>query len=859
MLDATQPLDLLDRIGEGVFALDPDWRFAYLNRQAERVLTRLSGTPSTDLLGTVIWDRPALADSSLGRALHRAHVEQTAVVHEVPDAGTRGSVEVRAYPSDDGLTVLLRENPLAGHTAQILDGMSEAFLGCDHEWRVTHMNTRADAYLAPHGLGRAKILGQTIWHALPALAGTRLQAEAFRAHAQGTEVELEEFFALANRWFSVRIAPTSNGLVCYARELPDRTRAEHALLASEERFRNLVESIDDVVFRLDRDQRCVDAFGRWLEREGFDPATLIGRTTREIVGPEEAPLHERANLSALAGETVTYEWTLRSRSGIRHMQTTLSPLHGPYGEVTGIVGVGRDISQRVEVGRELQRWARIFEHAGWGVAIVSATDGSIETVNPAFASMHGWSVEDLRGKPMSELSPPGRDEFPRMNPLFDARGHQIWETERLRRNGMVFPALIDATAVKDADGQVTYYAVNVQDLTERRRAEEQVRQAQKMEAVGRLAGGVAHDFNNMMMIIMGFSDFLLTTLERDDPRWADADEIRKAAERAMHLTRQLLGFGRQQLVARHVLSLNEVVSGMERMLRPLLGEDIRLVTSLSVGLGGVEADYGQLEQVLMNLALNARDAMRSGGRLSIETLDVDLPEGYAYRHIGIDIPPGPYVMLVLSDTGHGMTPEVKARLFEPFFTTKPTTQNTGLGLATVYGIVAQSGGYIWVDSEPDKGTAFKICFPRVEAEDSMSETPAQPAGPTGGSETILLVEDEVTVRTVAARVLQNQGYRVLASSNGQEALALLEEVEGKVDLVLTDVVMPDMGGLELAARLQGRWSGLKVVYMSGYAEGDKLRPAVEDYGRSFLQKPFSAESLTLKVREVLDAGVRQQP
>jgi signal transduction histidine kinase len=443
-----------------------------------------------------------------------------------------------------------------------------------------------------------------------------------------------------------------------------------------------------------------------------------------------------------------------------------------------------------------------------------------------------------------------------MNPLYDARGHQIWETERVHRNGMVFPALIDATAVKDEQGQVIYYAVNVQDLTERRRAEEQIRQAQKMEAVGRLAGGVAHDFNNMMMIIMGFSDFLLTTLERSDPRWADADEIRKAAERAMHLTRQLLGFGRQQLVARHVLSLNDVVSGMERMLRPLLGEDIRLITRLSVGLGGVEADYGQMEQVVMNLALNARDAMRGGGGLTIETLDVDLPEGYAYRHVGIDIPPGPYVMLIVSDTGHGMAPEVKARLFEPFFTTKPTTQNTGLGLATVYGIVVQSAGYIWVDSEPEKGTTFKICFPRVEPEDALVQQSIPLAGPTRGSETILLVEDEEAVRSVAARVLLNQGYTILQACNGAEALTVLERLGGSVDLILTDVVMPDMGGLELTARLRDRWPELKVVYMSGYAEGDKLQPGIQDSARSFLQKPFSAESLMLKVREVLDAGVR---
>ena len=856
MLDAAQPLELLDRIGEGIFALDPDWRFAYLNRQAERVLSRLSGTPSTDLLGTVIWDRPALADSSLGRALHRAHVEQTAVVHEVPDLGTRGSVEVRAYPSEDGLTVLLRENPLAGNTAQILDGMDEAFIGCDHEWRITYMNARADAHLAPYGLGRTKLLGQNVWHALPGLAGTRIQAEAFRAHAQGSTVELEEVFATVGRKFTMRIAPTRDGMVCYAREHAEGTNTEHALLASEERFRHLVESIDDVVFRLDRDQRCVDAFGRWLEREGFDPASLIGKTTREILGEEDAALHERANLSALGGETVTYEWTLRSRNGICHMQTTLSPLHGPYGEITGIVGVGRDISQRVEVGREVQRWARIFEHAGWGVAIVSADGGTIETVNPAFASMHGWTVDELRGKPMSDLAAAGRPEFPRMNPLFDERGHQIWETERLRRNGLVFPALIDATAVKDADGRVIYYAVNVQDLTERRRAEEQVRQAQKMEAVGRLADGVAHDFNNMMMIIMGFSEFLLTTLERDDPRWADADEIRKAAERAMHLTRQLLGFGRQQLVARHVLSLNEVVSGMERMLRPLLGEDIRLVTTLSVGLGGVEADYGQLEQVVMNLALNARDAMRGGGRLTIETLDVDLPEGYAYRHVGIDIPAGPYVMLVVSDTGHGMTPDVKARLFEPFFTTKPATQNTGLGLATVYGIVVQSGGYIWVDSEPEMGTAFKICFPRVDPEDAGTPPAAHTAATRGGSETILLVEDENTVRNVAARVLLNQGYAVHGACDGKEALELLDKLEGKVDLVLTDVVMPDMGGIELANLIAQKWPGLKLAYMSGYAEGDKLQSGVPDFERSFLPKPFSAESLMLKVRELLDAEVK---
>jgi two-component system cell cycle sensor histidine kinase/response regulator CckA len=351
---------------------------------------------------------------------------------------------------------------------------------------------------------------------------------------------------------------------------------------------------------------------------------------------------------------------------------------------------------------------------------------------------------------------------------------------------------------------------------------------------------------------MGFSDFLLTNLERTDPRWADADEIRKAAERAMHLTRQLLGFGRQQLVARHVLSLNEVVSGMDRMLRPLLGEDIRLVTRLSADLGGVEADYGQMEQVVMNLALNARDAMRDGGRLTIETLDVDLPEGYAYRHVGIDIPPGAYVMLVVSDTGHGMTSEVKARLFEPFFTTKPATQNTGLGLATVYGIVVQSGGYIWVDSEPELGTTFKICLPRVEAGDEPTAKPAPSTASGRGSERILLVEDEDSVRSVAARVLLNQGYTVIQARNGEEALDLVTELGKDIDLILTDVVMPDMGGPALAKKLKAQRPDLKLVYMSGYSESDKLQPGIGGFDGPFLQKPFSAESLVMKVREVLD-------
>jgi CheY-like chemotaxis protein len=310
------------------------------------------------------------------------------------------------------------------------------------------------------------------------------------------------------------------------------------------------------------------------------------------------------------------------------------------------------------------------------------------------------------------------------------------------------------------------------------------------------------------------------------------------------------------VVARQVLSLNDVVTGMERMLRPLLGEDMSLVTGLADQLGGIEADYGQMEQVVMNLALNARDAMSSGGRLSIETHNVEFPEDYAYQHLGIPIPGGSYVMLVVSDTGHGMTSEVKSHLFEPFFTTKPTTQNTGLGLATVYGIVAQSGGYIWVESDAGAGATFKVCFPRVLSEDLEGDVAGPAAAPSGGTETILLVEDEEAVRMVASRVLSEQGYQVLEAANGREALAVAQEAGTDIDLVLTDMIMPEMGGQELAVRMEEALPGVRMMYMSGYSEADKLQRGIRELGEPFLQKPFTTENLVAGVRHALDRARR---
>jgi two-component system cell cycle sensor histidine kinase/response regulator CckA len=396
------------------------------------------------------------------------------------------------------------------------------------------------------------------------------------------------------------------------------------------------------------------------------------------------------------------------------------------------------------------------------------------------------------------------------------------------------------------------------DITQRKSLEAQLLQAQKMEAVGRLAGGVAHDFNNLLTVILGSAELLLDSLGRNHPEREEAEEIRKAALRAADLTRQLLAFSRQQILAPQVLDLNEVVANMDKMLRRVIREDIDLRTVPSRDLRAVRADRGQLEQVVMNLAANARDAMPTGGKLTIETANVELDEAYARAHATAK--PGSYVMLAVSDTGVGMDAETRARLFEPFFTTKPKGKGTGLGLATVYGIVKQSGGYIWVYSEPGRGTTFKIYLPRVE--DAAVPSGSTPAAPPSlrGSETILLVEDQEEVRRLTHRVLEARGYTLLVAASGIEALRVAEAHPGPIHLLVTDVIMPAMSGREVGLLLAPARPETKVLYVSGYADESIVHHGVLEPGIAFLQKPFTAEALARKVREVLDtprASARQ--
>jgi len=424
-----------------------------------------------------------------------------------------------------------------------------------------------------------------------------------------------------------------------------------------------------------------------------------------------------------------------------------------------------------------------------------------------------------------------------------------YESQGRRKDGSSIWLIENVSLIRDEDGEEILLGT-VFDMTERRRLEEQLLQSQKMEAVGRLAGGIAHDFNNLLTAIAGYSALLIEQLPENDPRRESAEEIREAGRRAAGLTQQLLAFSRRQVLEPRVLDLNAVIASMEKMLRRVIGEDVELTTALDSGLWRTLADPGQIEQAIVNLVVNARDAMPRGGRLTLETGNVTLDEQFASAYATVH--PGPHVMLAVSDTGVGIEASLQARLFEPFFTTKERGKGTGLGLSTTYGIVKQSGGSIWVYSEPGHGTTFKIYLPRCDEPLDARAAPAPPAKPRPGSETVLLVEDEPEVRRLVEKLLRMEGYAVLSAGSPAEALAAAKAVRHEIAILVTDVIMPGMNGQELARVLAADLPAMRVLYMSGYTDAAIAHQGILPPGTAFLSKPFTPDALARKIREVLD-------
>ena len=642
------------------------------------------------------------------------------------------------------------------------------------------------------------------------------------------------------------------------RDISERKRAEDALRETEERFHTLFENAGDAIL-ITQNDRIIECNARALEVFGC-PARdqILGRHPYEFspqFQPNGRDSHEFAAekvAAALAGREQCFEWTHTKLDGTLFFAEVSLNTVG-LGSTVLLQGLVRDITERKRAEEAQQRLVTAVEQAAETIVITDPT-GAILYANPAFEKTTGFTCAEALGQNPRILKSGTQDaEFYRNMWAMLVAG-QVWSGRFInkRKDGTLYEEEANISPVRDTTGKIINYGAVKRDITREVALEEQYRQAQKMESIGRLAGGVAHDFNNLLTVINGYSQMLLSNVKAGDPLRDSLEEIRKAGERAAGLTRQLLAFSRKQVLEPRRLDVNRVVEEMRPMLERLVGEDVEVRVLLQAEGGTILADPHQLEQVVMNLVVNARDAMPGVGTLLLETAKVERDEGYVRAHPGARV--GHFVMLAVNDTGVGMDEETKNRIFEPFFTTKGVGRGTGLGLSMVQGIVAQSGGYIEVSSEKGKGTSFKIYLPAAaEAAAGAEKATAVPA--SGGKETVLVVEDQEEVRKYAVAVLKGYGYRVMpVESAGEAALACQRE---RIDLVLTDVVMPHVSGRELADRLETLHPGIKVLFMSGYTDNVIEHHGVLEEGAEFIQKPFSPEQLATKVRMAL--GVAPRP
>ena len=630
---------------------------------------------------------------------------------------------------------------------------------------------------------------------------------------------------------------------------------EEALQDSEKKFSDIANLLPQIVYESDINgiltfvnKQAFNSFG--YSQEEFKK----GINALQTLVPEDKDRAKEDTKNILYGKDVgNPEYTALRKDGSTFPILIYSNAILKDNKPIGLRGIIVDITQRKQSEKEINMLAHAIKSIRECVSMTDLEDNLL-FVNDAFLKTYGYEKKELIGQPLDIIrSPNNPPELIKEILLQTLQGGWQGELLNKRKDGSEFSVSLSTSVIRDENGRsMALISVSV-DLSERKKLEEQLNQAQKMEAIGKLAGGIAHDFNNLLTVINGYSGILLSRLHEADPIRKELEQIKQAGELAGTLTTQLLAFSRQQVIQPRVINLNTQINDIEKMLHRLIGEDIELVTMLDPVLANINADKSQIDQVIMNLAVNARDAMPGIGKLTIKTANFDLNEDYIKNHLPV-AQPGRYIMLAISDNGCGIDKATQSKIFDPFFTTKEQGKGTGLGLSTVYGIVKKNGGYIWVYSEPDKGTTFKIYFPCIDKSVQAEKSVKISAKSLHGSEIILIVEDNSIVRKFCRYSLTEYGYKILEAENGEEALAICKEQKVPIHLIITDVIMPRMGGRELEKNISCIYPEIKVLFVSGYTDNAIMHHGVFEEGVAFLEKPFSSVSLLRKVREVLDSS-----
>jgi PAS domain S-box-containing protein len=730
----------------------------------------------------------------------------------------------------------------------ILSSITDAFTVLDRDWNITYMNERAAALT---GRRPTDYIGRNHWEAFPESVGGPFDQAYRRAATLRHEVRVEAYYPPIDKWLQATAYPLPEGLTIVAQDVTDRVRAQEATA----RLAAIVESSEDAVIGKQLDGTVTSWNAAAEHIFGYSADEMVGQSIYRLIPPELHAVETEVLHRVARGEPVEFAEAERIRKDGQHIfiALTVSPIRDGSGRVVGVSSIKRDITTqkntRAALAAESARSRELAQALDASQAMVRQLDGRITYWSSGSARLYGWSVSEALGRLSHELL---RTELPlpldEIHAAMQARGRWEGEVTHLAKDGHRVH-VASQWILRRGRGEESPSVIEVNtDVTAQRLVDEQARQSDRLEVVGQLAGGVAHEANNQMTVILGAASFLLGRRDLPEEARKDLEYVREAAERTAAITGQLLVFSRRQVVQPKVLDLDETVQGLEGVLRRALGERSSLILQLRAG-GRVRADPGQLAQVLLNLVLNSRDAMPLGGVVTVESRATELTEAYTRQRPGELIRPGPYAVLSVSDTGFGMSRETLNRIFEPFYTTKRMGQGTGLGLATVHGIVKQSGGYAWVYSEVGHGTTFKVYLP-LDAEPVQPGKPSLPPVRATG-QTILLVEDEPAVRHMTSRVLQEYGYGVMEASGGHQALGVIERSEGSIDLLVTDVILPGMDGAELARRATELQPQLGVLFVSGYTDEEIVRRGLLDAGRPFLQKPFTPEALVSQIAELL--------